>query len=127
MRDHPDHIKPVISGLWGFKNFLDRKFTKYMLNIFTDKIINKWYKQDEISSKSDELILEKFIWPLVNSSLIHDSHNCKQLNNFKPFPTKRILDSNNFLDFFKYFILFLLILTIFKIRLLFRYDRLLWF
>ena len=54
MRDHPDHIKPVISGLWGFKNFLDRKFTKYMLNIFTDKIINKWYKQDEISSKSDE-------------------------------------------------------------------------
>lgn len=89
MRDHPDHMRNVISGLWGFVNSLDRKFSKHMLSIFTDKRVNSWFKSYDDETNPDELVLEKYVWPLVNSSIIHDSYNCKKSDNFYPFPTKR--------------------------------------
>lgn len=94
MRDHPEHIRDVIGGLWGFFTNLDRTFSKHMLNIFTDIRVNKWYRSFEQNVNPDELILERFVWPLVNSSIIHDSYNCKKLSNYYPFPIKRTPESN---------------------------------
>lgn len=95
MRDHPDHTKNILGGMWGNVNKLNKKFSKQMLNIITDKTINEWFKSYDVSLKPDELVLEQFVWPLVvNSSMIHDSYTCKNLPNFRPFPIQRNPKSN---------------------------------
>lgn len=81
---------PVLGGLWGYVNKLDRQIGYKMLSIITHNGIAKQYLPDGISVKGlDQDLLENYFWRIMRkNAVIHDSYSCKKLGG-EGFPTKR--------------------------------------
>jgi hypothetical protein len=77
-RDHPHHYYKMLGGMWGFKNYLDRKI----------KITNLIDTKKSFKKMDDIYFLEKQIYPkYVLKSMIHDQYykyepNSQKFNNY---------------------------------------------
>lgn len=65
IKDHPNHLYPVMAGLWGVRNGLLKDIKKYIL-MWNNK---DYYTTDQDFLKS--LLINKFF---IDKSFIHDSY-----------------------------------------------------
>lgn len=83
MRDHPYHLVPILSGMWGCKNNI-------LSNI--DDLLNIWFNWPNkgIYQAEDQDFLGQIIYPIVkNNSLEHSEFGISYGNNILNFPTNR--------------------------------------
>ena len=81
--------------MWGFHNKRDRNLGKEIFKKIIDPSIAKKYHTSGTKTKTgpDQFFLADHVYPLIKSrSIIHDSYTCKNYENSKPFPTKRVAD-----------------------------------
>lgn len=84
MRDRKVHSSQIMGGMWCFRNSKNRDLGIKLFNTILNQATY------EFDTKSDQYILNKYIWPEVEfDSLQHDSYLCDLFPNSKPFPTKR--------------------------------------
>ncbi|KAL9646057.1 hypothetical protein ABK040_007937 [Willaertia magna] len=95
MRDHPNHNYPFNGGMWGaIKGAIipDNNKGNGRKNSMKEKII-QWEYKDEYIGDMD--FLRFMIYPTLkrkgNMILSHDSYNCENWVNSRPFPTRRIM------------------------------------
>lgn len=86
MRDHPNHVDPILAGMWGYRPRLNENSTIFFLRKLTDIDILKKYN----ASKDQDFLFNE-IWPIFEATmLIHDSYHCMQHGHrTRPFPTRR--------------------------------------
>ena len=96
IRDHPDHNRPILGGLWGVK-LTPNITSRFHLSFEKSFKSNMFYKSPN-QRGSDQDLLEKFIWPWAKDfSMGHDSYFCNNYVNSRPFPTKREENLCNFI------------------------------
>jgi len=94
MRDHPQHLAPVLAGMWGAKMSGRRKRWQSTWQAIL-KSSEAWAPRHR--SQSDQQLLKKFVWPWAQHSLMqHDSYSCADFPGSKGFPTQRIRRPGNF-------------------------------
>jgi hypothetical protein len=62
IRDHCEHIMPIMGGLFGIKSEL--------FNIFKKTYEKKFYKFKELSYQGDQLFLGKYVYPQIRRKLL---------------------------------------------------------
>ena len=64
MRDHPNHKKTIMGGMWGI---VPKEFPQF------EGLVHKWLNKHKPVFGSDQKFLKSHIWPIVkNKSLAHD-------------------------------------------------------
>ena len=85
MRDRSQHSIPIMGGMWCFRPSASGTLGASLL----DKILSESDKPN-LSTRADQLLIERFIWPQLQSrTLQHDSYFCHLYEDAKPFPTQR--------------------------------------
>ena len=87
MRDHPQHVTPMLGGMWGFRPSLSPQISSQIHNLIHNKALIQRYTR-----RADQGFLRAHVWPLAKSSaIVHDSFLCSQGYGIrsKPFPTQR--------------------------------------
>jgi len=94
MRDHPQHLAPVLAGMWGAKmSGFRKKWQSTWQAILRSS--EAWAPRHR--SQSDQKLLKKFVWPWAQHSLMqHDSFSCADFPGSKGFPTQRTRGPGNF-------------------------------
>ena len=89
MRDHPNHQKPIMGGLFGVKltGSSRQKYEKILMTVLSDQ---EHSRAPRSQRDHDQFLLTKHFWPEVrNDALMHDSYTCQNYWNTQPFPTQR--------------------------------------
>ena len=91
IRDHPNHIQPIMGGLWGIK-LADPEMRKTYQTLFKEALEDiKISLAPRTERNHDQELLLKHFWPIVrNQAFMHDSYSCTKYWNSQPFPTQRI-------------------------------------
>jgi len=88
MRDHPQHIIPILGGLWGIKLNKERLWMKNVSQYLLSPDVVQCY-----TGERDQTFLGDYIWPHANMyhkmTLEYDSFHCRKFPNSRPFPTPR--------------------------------------
>lgn len=84
------HNVPILGGMWGFANKLNRQLANRLFSIITNKKIASRYFHKGYSRKGlDQELLKDFFWRYAKKdSTIHDSYSCEKFGG-EPFPTER--------------------------------------
>ena len=78
MRDHPNHRKKIMGGMWGCRN-------KLMKKINFKSLIKNWKNKNKYGD--DEKFLENKIYPLIKSfAFEHSEYNLRFYNPIHKFP-----------------------------------------
>lgn len=89
MRDHHQHKREILGGMWGFYSRRNRSLAEQLFRIYSDHNLVLEYKQEN-KYDLDQKFLADFVYPLVlNDSVTHDSYYCELYANSMPFPTRR--------------------------------------
>ena len=85
MRDHPRHDVAMLGGMWCFKNDKNRVLGRTLLTqLLKDEA------QSSRSTKNDQVLLERVVWPRIQGIVMHhDAYLCHLYPGARPFPTKR--------------------------------------
>lgn len=92
MRDHPQHKRAVMGGMWGFRNpSAHIEIFKRVLTWKHDKVA----RGEVLGRQEDQHALEKILWKsLHHDCLAHDAYGCTTRHTIagqiRPFPTQRL-------------------------------------
>lgn len=95
MRDHPDHGVPMLGGMWGWRRATRTRpdWDSVWKRLLRDPLA----KAPRSEWGHDQTLLRRYIWRWARKDcLSHDAFHCSKFSKTKPFPTKRILQPNNF-------------------------------
>ena len=88
IRDHPQHIIPILGGLWGIKLDQERAWRENVAKYLLSPDVVRCY-----SDVRDQNFLEDVLWPHANThklrTMEHDSFHCQKYRNAIPFPTRK--------------------------------------
>lgn len=88
IRDHPEHVTPILGGLWGVKTRDERALIHNISQYLLSSDVVRCY-----AGKGDQTFLEDYIWPhahnQVNRAVAYDSFLCKRFPQSVPFPTRK--------------------------------------
>ena len=97
MRDHPAHLAVLVGASWG--THLNRRGARGKWKKAWEKMLqhkDAWAPRTD--KGPDQMLLKNFVWPLFKHRLVlqHDSYLCQTFRFSKPWPTKRLMEPNNF-------------------------------
>lgn len=67
MRDHEQHCVPMLGGMWGVKIHQNRSAIRQA----AQRLFHFYIRPDEMEKGDDQIMLNKFIWPLAVNSLVY--------------------------------------------------------
>ena len=67
MRDHEQHCVPMLGGMWGVKIHQNRSSIQHA----AQRLFHFYLIPDEMEKGDDQIMLNKFIWPLAVNSLVY--------------------------------------------------------
>lgn len=66
MRDHKEHCVPMLGGMWGVKIHQNRSAIRQA----AQRLFHFYLRPDEMEKGDDQIMLNKFIWPIAVHSLV---------------------------------------------------------
>ena len=89
MRDHPQHERPLMGGMWCYRSQNNRTKGKCRLQLMLQKA-KKRNSQMEAEKEDDQDVLQTYLWPETRNDVIqHDAYLCNRFTGSIPFPSKR--------------------------------------
>ena len=97
MRDHPEHLVPLLGAGWGAR-ITDPKIRSKWTSTWNRILKERETYSDRAMKGPDQGVLESCVWPWGKKSVLqHDSYTCSYFPGSIGFPTERKDNDYNFI------------------------------